>query len=30
MKPPTCTNDAERGWCTPEHLRDCADTGRLR
>lgn len=24
-KPPTCTYDAERGWCTPEHLRDCAD-----
>jgi hypothetical protein len=26
MKPPTCTHDAEQGWCTPEHLRDCADT----
>lgn len=24
-KPPTCTYDAVRGWCTPEHLRDCAD-----
>ena len=22
-KPPTCTYDTERGWCTPEHLRDC-------
>lgn len=25
MKSPTCRYDAERGWCTPEHLRDCTD-----
>lgn len=24
-KPPSCTYDAERGWCSPEHLRDCSD-----
>lgn len=24
-KPPTCHYDAERGWLTPEHLRDCDD-----
>jgi hypothetical protein len=24
-KPPTCRYDAERGWLTPEHLRDCDD-----
>lgn len=27
MTEPRCTYDAERGWLTPEHARDCNDVG---